>query len=133
MAKMDPVVHFEMAAKDGERMAKFYSETFGWNTTQMGEEMGHYILAQTGETDDKGMMKNPGMINGGFYREMDDAAMNYPSIVIAVDDIHASIEKIKSGGGEVIGEPMPIPGVGQFVSFIDTEGNRASILQPLPM
>ncbi|HXS53981.1 MAG TPA: hypothetical protein VN782_15710 [Usitatibacter sp.] len=25
------------------------------------------------------------------------------------------------------------PGVGAYVSFVDTEGNRASLLQPLPM
>jgi predicted enzyme related to lactoylglutathione lyase len=27
---------------------------------------------------------------------------------------------------------MMIPGVGQYVSFMDTEGNRVSMLQPLP-
>jgi predicted enzyme related to lactoylglutathione lyase len=32
----------------------------------------------------------------------------------------------------VLGEPMEIPGVGQYVSFIDTEGNRVSMLQPIP-
>jgi len=26
---------------------------------------------------------------------------------------------------------MEIPGVGQYVSFVDTEGNRVSLLQPL--
>ena len=34
--------------------------------------------------------------------------------------------------GEVLGEAMSIPGVGQYVSFMDTEGNRVSMLQPLP-
>jgi predicted enzyme related to lactoylglutathione lyase len=31
----------------------------------------------------------------------------------------------------VLGEPLPIPGVGQYVAFFDTEGNRVSMLQPL--
>jgi len=35
-------------------------------------------------------------------------------------------------GGRVLGEPMEIPGVGLYVSFDDTEGNRMSILQPVP-
>ncbi|TMH31553.1 MAG: VOC family protein, partial [Betaproteobacteria bacterium] len=35
-------------------------------------------------------------------------------------------------GGTVLGEPMNIPGVGAYVSFTDTEGNRVSMLQPLP-
>jgi len=32
----------------------------------------------------------------------------------------------------VLGEPMDIPGVGKYVSFVDSEGNRVSMLQPLP-
>ena len=39
---------------------------------------------------------------------------------------------VTEAGGKVLGEPMTIPGVGQYVSFFDTEGNRMSILQPLP-
>jgi GMP synthase (glutamine-hydrolysing) len=35
-----------------------------------------------------------------------------------------------AAGGEVLGEPMPIPGIGDYVSFFDTEGNRISMLQP---
>jgi uncharacterized protein len=38
----------------------------------------------------------------------------------------------KKPGGKVLGEPMEIPGVGQYVAFFDTEGNRVSMLQPLP-
>jgi predicted enzyme related to lactoylglutathione lyase len=34
-------------------------------------------------------------------------------------------------GGKVLGEPMDIPGVGRYVSFFDTEGNRVSMLQPI--
>jgi predicted enzyme related to lactoylglutathione lyase len=56
----------------------------------------------------------------------------YPAVVIAVDDIRGAMRKVKDAGGNVIGDPMEIPGVGQYVSFFDTEGNRASILQPLP-
>ena len=29
-----------------------------------------------------------------------------------------------------VGEPQDIPGVGRFISVIDTEGNRVSMLQP---
>ena len=39
---------------------------------------------------------------------------------------------IAKAGGKVLGEPMDIPGIGRDVSFYDTEGNRVSILQPLP-
>ena len=53
-------------------------------------------------------------------------------IVIAVDDVKESIKKVTDAGGKMLGEPMKIPGVGQYVSFIDSEGNRVSMLQPVP-
>jgi hypothetical protein len=30
------------------------------------------------------------------------------------------------------GEPVDIPEVGRYVSFIDTEGNRVTMLEPVP-
>jgi predicted enzyme related to lactoylglutathione lyase len=55
----------------------------------------------------------------------------YPSVVIAVNDIKESMKKVTKAGGKVLGEPMDIPGIGSFVSFIDTEGNRVSLLKPV--
>jgi predicted enzyme related to lactoylglutathione lyase len=130
MKKMNPVVHFEMPAEDRDRMAKFYTEVFGWKTQLFGPEMGNYVTVATTETDENGRPTMPGAIGGGFYpKDMSDAKC--PSVVIAVDDIHESMKLITGGGGQLLGEPVDIPGVGAYVSFIDTEGNRVSILQPM--
>jgi hypothetical protein len=129
--KMNPVVHFEMPYEDRGRMAKFYESAFSWQTQVLGEDMGNYVLATTTETDESGP-KRPGAINGGFFPKKPDWPAQHPSVVIAVDDIKESIKKVADAGGEVLGEPMEIPGVGQYVSFIDTEGNRVSMLQPIP-
>lgn len=110
-------------------MANFYTKAFGWQTQELGEDMGNYVLATTTETDENGP-KHPGSINGGFYTKSDDKPAQYPSVVIAVDDIRRSMRKVTEAGGKVLGEPMEIPGVGQYVSFFDTEGNRVSMLQP---
>jgi uncharacterized protein len=128
---MNPVVHFEMPYDDRGRMTKFYESAFGWQTQMLGEDMGNYVLATTTETDQNGP-KRPGAINGGFFPRKPDWPAQYPSMVIAVDDINESIRKITDAGGKALGEPMEIPGVGQYVSFIDTEGNRVSVLQPIP-
>jgi predicted enzyme related to lactoylglutathione lyase len=128
---MNPVVHFEMPFDNRERMAKFYRSAFGWQTQMLGEEMGNYVLATTTETDETGP-KNPGAINGGFFPKKPDWPAQYPSIVIAVDDIKQAGRKVTDSGGKVLGEPMDIPGVGKYVSFTDTEGNRVSMLQPIP-
>ena len=127
---MNPVVHFEMPYDNRQRMAKFYESTFGWHTQMLGEDMGNYVLAMTTESGEEGP-KRPGAINGGFFPKKADWPAQHPSIVIAVDDIKASARKVKDAGGTVLGEPMDIPGVGQYVSFTDTEGNRVSMLQPV--
>ena len=52
--------------------------------------------------------------------------------MIAVADIDASLRAIEQAGGTVAGPPQEIPGVGTHAGFHDTEGNRLSLLQPLP-
>lgn len=127
---MNSVVHFEMPYDDQARMSKFYEQVFGWQTKALGEAMGNYVLATTTETDERGP-KKPGAINGGFFPKKPDWPAQHPSVVIAVDNITDAIEKVSRAGGTVLGEPMEIPGIGQYVSFADTEGNRVSMLQPV--
>jgi len=127
---MNPIVHFEMPAEDTKRMADFYTNAFGWGTQIMGEKMGNYVVVTTSENDDNGRPKMRGTINGGFYPVKKDDPPHYPSVVIAVEDIKESIKKVAEAGGKIIGEPVEIQSVGLYVSFIDTEGNRVSILQP---
>ncbi len=138
MSKINPVVHFEMPAENRKRMAEFYSNIFGWKIQQLGPEMGNYMVVATSETDEKGHPKTPGNIGGGFYQKTEDPISNHPSIVIAVDDIRESMKKVKEAGGKILGgdpnnpgEPGDIPGVGLYCSFIDTEGNRCGMLQPI--
>jgi predicted enzyme related to lactoylglutathione lyase len=128
---MNPVVHFEMPAEDRKRMAQFYTKAFGWQTQMLGPDMGDYVVVTTTDSDDSGPKKR-GAINGGFYPKKEDWPAQYPSVVIAVDDIELAMDKVSEAGGKVLGEPMEIPGVGQYVSFSDTEGNRVSMLQPKP-
>ena len=131
MKKMNPVVHFEMPAGDRNRMADFYSNVFGWEAKFLGEEMGNYVTVSTSETDENGMIKMPGAINGGFFPKDENNPNNQPSIVIAVDDINEHVRRISEAGGNVLNKPMEIPGIGMYASFRDTEGNVCSILQPV--
>lgn len=143
LTNMDPVVHFEMGYFDWERMKKFYEATFNWKMRSMGKEMGDYIVAQTTETDEDGMIKKPGNINGGFYEKTDDPSSHPPSVVIAVPDIKKAMKDVIANGGKVLGamddkgkhsmDPMMIPGVGLWISIEDTEKNRVSMLQPFNM
>ncbi len=55
-----------------------------------------------------------------------------PRVVIAVDDVEGAIARVVAAGGVVEEEIQEIPGVGRYAWFIDTEGNRMSILEPTP-
>jgi uncharacterized protein len=131
---MNPVVHFEMPAGDRQRMVDFYTTVFGWQSKKFGPEMGNYVTVATTKADLKtGHSLTPGVINGGFYMKDPKKKEQYPTIVIAVDDIKVHIGKIKATGGEILNGPDDIPGVGIYAAFRDTEGNRVAMLQPLPL
>lgn len=128
---MNPVIHFEMPYQDATRAAEFYSAAFGWQTQALGSAMSNYVVANTCDTAD-GRPTQPGTINGGFFEKTPDSPAQQPSVVIAVDNMQDAIAKVISAGGSILGEPMHIPGIGSYVSFRDTEGNRVAMLQALP-
>jgi predicted enzyme related to lactoylglutathione lyase len=135
--KKNSVVHFEMPYEDKDRAANFYEKAFGWETQKMGPEMGEYIVTTTTEMDETTKFpKQPGAINGGLFKRTKPDQV--PSVVIGVDDIREAMKKIEEAGGKIVGgqkagEPDDIPGVGLYISFFDTEGNRVSVLQPKGM
>ena len=130
--KMNSVVHFEMPYENADRTVKFYSSVFGWQAQKMDSTMGNYILVTTTESGPNGRPKQPGAINGGFFAKSTDKPAQIPSVVIAVDNIKEHVKTVAAAGGKVLGEPVEIPGVGWYVSFLDPEGNRVSLLQPNP-
>lgn len=134
----DPVVHFEMPAKDKKRASDFYSQSFGWNMTILGPDMSQYLMAGTVDTDENRMPTRVGAINGGFFDYQDKEGFNVPHLVISVNNIEDSIKKVEAAGGKILGGSKgpgtidDIPGIGRYVSFVDTEGNHVGMLQPLP-
>ena len=125
----NPVVHFEMPYKNAKRVSEFYKKAFGWDMNDAGPDMGGYVVAVTAETDKDRMVKTPGTINGGFYPLKTAPKSNEPSVVISVPDIKEAVKNVKAAAGKILREPQDIPGIGLWVSFEDSEGNRVSILQ----
>ena len=133
------VVHFEIEAKNKERAKKFYTDALGWKMDQQGEEMGNYVVVETGKPNDT---KDWG-INGGIFQSQDKKELNAYSCVIGVENIDKAISDVKKAGGKIyddnrtpdgklLGEKMDIPGVGIYAKCDDTEGNRFTLLQPAP-
>ncbi|MCL5113620.1 MAG: VOC family protein [Patescibacteria group bacterium] len=125
------VVHFEIEAQDKERAKKFYSQAFGWEMQQMGQDFGDYVVVKTGE--DTGKMEDMG-INGGIYQLGEGKKeVNAYRCVIGVGDVNKAMADVKKAGGKVLSEkPDDIPNVGLFAKCEDTEGNVFTLLQPSP-
>jgi predicted enzyme related to lactoylglutathione lyase len=131
---MNRVVHFEIHAKDQDRLQRFYEEVFGWKIQDLGPQMGNYRLIVTG-TDEPGAQW-PG-INGGMNRRQGDspsagAPVNAFVCTISVENIDETLKKIEAEGGKVATDKMEVPGVGFLAYRLDPDGNLFGVLQPFP-
>ncbi len=122
---MNKVVHFEIPADDMERAQKFYRETFGWSINEIPRM--NYCLVNTVETDEKGMPKTPGAINGGMVKR--DETGKHPVIVIKVPSIEEHIKKVEKTGGKIVMPTVPVGDMGFYARFRDTEGNIIGLWQ----
>lgn len=127
------IVHFEIPAKDVEKLVKFYSGVFGWKIEKGSEEMDggmEYWLIQTVPVDERMMPTRPG-VNGGMYKKTDKnmKLVNYISVESADD----YIAKIKKLGGKILVPKQEVPQVGWTAIAEDPEGNQFAILQPMQM
>jgi predicted enzyme related to lactoylglutathione lyase len=123
------VVHFEIPFDDGDRARSFYKEMFDWQLMTM-PEMGGYTLVTSGPSGDEGP-KEPGFINGGMLSR-EQAATRGPVIVIDVDSIDASLEKISRLGGSVVAPKTPVGDMGFAAYVTDCEGNVIGLWETVP-
>jgi hypothetical protein len=125
---MDKVVHFEITYDDVARAKEFYSSVFEWdlNDVPMGGDMA-YTTATTVPIDDKMMPTEPGAINGGFTAK--GAETPSPVVTIQVDSIDDTLKKIDAGGGSTVTPRTPIPNMGAFAYFKDSEGNVMGLFE----
>jgi uncharacterized protein len=114
------VVHFEVPFSDGKRARDFYQQAFDWQLNEMPEMK--YTIVSTGPADENGMPAEPGFIGGGMF-EREPTFPQGPVITIDVQSIDDALEKIRSLGGEAVGEKMPVGEMGFAAYFKDTEGN----------
>ena len=116
---MGKVVHFEIPADDLTRAKKFYSTVFEWRMNEIPEF--EYVMVGTTESDQNGMPKEPGSINGGMLKREDP--IQSPVITISVDSIDQIASTIEKNGGKMIRAKMPVGDMGFAAYFKDSEGN----------
>ena len=119
------VVHFEVPYDDGERARRFYGDVFGWQIQSIPEM--RYDIVSTGPVSEEGRPSEPGYVGGGMTER--GGHVMQPVITIAVDDVAASLEKIRSNGGAPVGEPVVVGDMGVAAYFTDSEGNLMGLWQ----
>ncbi|HSR30982.1 MAG TPA: VOC family protein [Anaerolineae bacterium] len=112
------IVHFEIPADDVERAKEFYSELFGWQfSTPPGFE--DYWVFDTGDP-----YQDPG--GGLMARQVPEQGIVH---YIQVESVEDHVTRVQELGGEVLMPKSPVPGMGWFAQFLDTEGNCFAVWQ----
>jgi len=124
---MNRVVHFEIPAENVKRAQKFYSDIFGWKINDMPDI--NYTLLHTAPTNEKGVLTEPGAINGRMLKRSNP--INSPVITIDVDDIDETLKTIKEMGGRIVIEKTEVGGMGYSAYFKDTEDNILGLWQAI--
>ena len=108
----------DMGVHNLEAQLRFYSELFGWDGQDMGEEAGHYtILSKSGkQVAALSGAQNPGPPNWAMY--------------VNVDDADAVTKKVEAAGGTVVVPPMDVMSAGRMAIFTDPTGAVVSVWQP---
>lgn len=118
----NPIVHFEIAAKDADRVRAFYADVFGWPIS--ADNPMNYAVASTKEGDLG--------IDGGFYQAQDTADPPGVRIYAQVENLDATLQKAAAAGGTIVNPGFDMPAVGiRIGAFLDPEGNFFGAVQPI--
>jgi predicted enzyme related to lactoylglutathione lyase len=105
----------ELNTTDYESAWKFYSDLFGWkhkDSMDMGEGNTYFMF-----NDDAEYTKG-GMSNMAKQMNMPPHWLHY----VTVDDVEATITRIKEKGGKVVNGPMEVPGNDIIAQCQDPQG-----------
>lgn len=119
---MPKFVHIDISADQPERAAAFYRQAFGWVVTRLEGPMPYWLLT-VDEAD-------PQAIGAGIGQRSEPWQSVVPSIEVASAD--AAADAIVRAGGSIVIPKTAIEGIGQLVTFKDTEGNVMAVLEPAP-
>jgi hypothetical protein len=118
-----PVVHFEVIGKDGEKLQRYYSELFGWEIK--GDNEMNY-----GMVDREGNLAPDGIGIGGGIAGGPPGYEGHVTFYVAVPDIEAALQKAESLGGERVMGPEKIMDSIELGQFKDPEGHVIGLVKP---
>ena len=110
----NPVVHFEINAKDGKRLQEFYAQLFDWKIDANNPM--NYGMVEASE----------GGIGGGIGQ---GDGPQYVTVYVQVNDLQAYLDKVERLGGKTLVPPTEIPNTVTFALFTDLEGNTVGLVK----
>jgi predicted enzyme related to lactoylglutathione lyase len=116
-----PVVHFEVIGKDGEKLRSYYSELFGWEI-DANNPMKYGIVPREGNVNADGAGIGGGI--GGAPEGYDGHVTFY----VQVPDVEAALAKAESlGGTRMMGPDQVMEGL-VIGLFNDPEGHVIGVM-----
>lgn len=113
----------DLANTDLDRAKPFYTSLFGWEAFVIPDiDAGGY-----------GFFLKDGKQVAGFGPTMGDEGFSAWNTYVSVDDADATVERVKSAGGQVIAGPMDVFNQGRLTVFNDPSGAFFSTWQPREM
>jgi uncharacterized protein len=117
-----PVVHFEIIGKDGDKLKSYYSELFGWEIDS-DNQMGYGVVQRDGNTNDDGAGIGGGVAGGP------EGYDGHVTFYIEVPDPEAALAKAESlGGSRVMGPDEVMEGL-VIGLFNDPEGHLIGVVK----
>lgn len=116
-----PVVHFEVIGKDGDKLKSYYAELFGWEINSENP-MNYGTIDREGNLSDDGVG-----IGGGIAKGPDDYE-GHVTFYVQVEDIEASLAQAESLGGKRIFGPDKVMDGLWLGQFTDPEGHVIGVM-----
>ena len=116
-----PVVHFEVIGKDGDKLKSYFSELFGWEIDS-NNPMNYGIVQREGNTNPDGV----GI--GGGISGAPEGYEGHVTFYVEVPDVEAALAKAESlGGTRMMGPDEVMDGL-VIGLFQDPEGHVLGVL-----
>lgn len=114
------ISHFEIPARDPEKLRNFYAGVFGWKFKNAAAQNMQYWNITTGTKHLPG-------VNGGLYKKgsKNQTPVNY----ISTPDLNESMAEVEKQGGHITVGKKEVPGHGFTAIGTDPEGNSIGLFE----
>ncbi len=116
-----PVVHFEVVGKDGDKLKSYYSDLFGW-AFDSNNPMNYGVVQREGNVTDEGVGIGGGVAAGP------DGYDGHVTFYIGVTDVEAALAKAESLGGTRVMGPETVMDTIELGQFTDPEGHLIGVV-----